>query len=169
MKKIILILSVITLIFVSCDNNESDNSNLELNNLHNSNQLNKIDPIKYHLVYANWESWGRTSKDCGGFGLCHFQSCSFCCTQDDVIIDCPKNQRLFNSGTIVIDKTTNMGFLIIELDPLDNIQLNAINNNEILYVDENLTNENIKLHKGNYQFDEEIGLNGGYKVIASMN
>lgn len=133
------------------------------------NGFSQTQPIKeFHLIYADWDEWGRTSRGCKGFGLCHFRSCTFCCTQGDVIVSCHDKTRVPNSGIIKIDKETNQGFLTISLDSSIEEQKDAINNKETLYLDTDLYSENIILYKGDYEFDTSVGKYGGYIVKAGL-
>ncbi len=126
-------------------------------------------PVKeFHIIYADWDGWGRTSRDCKGFGLCKFTSCTFCCTEGDVIVSCNDNQKVPNSGVIKIDEKTNQGFLTIRLDISIKEQNDAVKNKETLYLDEDLISENIILYKGEYNFDPSLGNDGGYIVRASL-
>lgn len=124
---------------------------------------------EFHLAYADWDGWGRTSKQCHGFGLCNFTGCTFCCVENGVIVNCKDKKVMPKSGLIKIDVATNNGFMTIKLNPQFPDENDAIKNKETLYIDENLTNDDITLYKGNYAFDSSIGLYGGYIVQASMN
>lgn len=123
---------------------------------------------EFHLVYADWTEWGRTSRGCKGFGLCNFQSCSFCCTEGDVIVSCEDRKRVPNSGIIKIDKETKQGFLTISLDVAIPEQNQAISKKETLYLDSDLISETIILYKGEYKFDQTVGKYGGYLVKAAL-
>lgn len=122
---------------------------------------------EFHIIYADWTGWGRTSMNCTGFGLCHFQSCTFCCTEGDVIVSCRDKTRIPNSGIITIYNDTNQGFLTISLDISIDEQSEAIKNAKTLYLDTDLYSKDITLYKGEYKFDKSIGKYGGYVVIAS--
>lgn len=141
-----------------------DNQNLKGLN----DDLNEItsdpEPPKFHIYFADWSEWGRTSKDCKKFGLCDFVDCWACCEQGGVIVDCPTAERIPNSGTITIDLQTNIGYLVIELDPLYSDQADAILNQKTLYVDEDIVKSNAILHSGEYLFDPTIGEYGGYSL-----
>jgi hypothetical protein len=153
MKK--LLFSVIT-VFLLSFNNYSQESNKT-----------------FYPFYMDWDGWGRTSKECHGFGLCHFSSCTFCCVQEGVIVPCNDKVKLTNTGIVLIDPDTNRGFLTITLDPSDPQQKDAIKNKEIFYIDDDLKNDDLKgdrimLLKGEYVFDSAIGKYGGYKVNAVL-
>lgn len=125
-------------------------------------------PKSFHVIYADWSKWGRTSKKCTGFGLCNFRSCTFCCTQEGVVVSCNDKKKVPNSGIISIDKETNLGFLIIKLDNTVAEQNEAIKTDATLYIDTDLTSETITLAKGEYKFDKTIGKSGGYTIPASL-
>jgi hypothetical protein len=123
---------------------------------------------EFHVIFADWTEWGRTSKNCKGFGLCNFQSCTFCCTENGVIVECNNKNRVPNSGVIEIDKVTNEGFLTISLDVAFKEQNDAVKNTETLYLDEDLHSGNITLYKGEYKFNNSVGRYGGYLIKASL-
>jgi hypothetical protein len=125
------------------------------------------EPVRFMIVFADWDEWGRTSKECASWGLCNFRSCTFCCVQEGTIVDCPTKSRMPNSGTIKIDTLTNKGFLYIELDPLFDIQKLAIDKKEIFYIDDDLSNKEFIIKKGQYPFNSSIGKYGGYKIDAT--
>jgi hypothetical protein len=55
-----------------------------------------------HIYYASWDSWGRTSRDCKGAGLCNFTACWFCCTEGSEIVDCDSRQSRAGEFAIII-------------------------------------------------------------------
>jgi len=123
--------------------------------------------VVHHVFFIEWDGeWGRTSKGCKGFGLCNFDSCWFCCEQDGCIIKCPSIEKMYGAGIVDINPKDNTGFLTIKLNPENKIENTAINNKEILYIDEDIVNCGITLFKGEYVFDKQIGTYGGYKVNA---
>lgn len=168
MKKIfsiVLSLSMLTsLVFVACSENEETQINSKSVLENNSNVTNKKE---FHIHHAEWDGWGRTSRNCDGFGLCHYSDCWFCCTENEVVVNCNDKKRIPNAGEITIFDETKTGYLTIKLDPTDSIHLDAINNAKILYIDENISSEKTILHKGEYLFDASIGKHGGYKISAS--
>jgi hypothetical protein len=118
-----------------------------------------------HIYYAAWDEWGRTSRDCAGNGLCNFRDCWFCCTENDVIVDCDSRQsRAGEYATIMIDADTKKGDFIIELNPNIVEQEAAISNQSIFYIDEDLETDDFILHQGQYPFDSQIGTYGGYRL-----
>lgn len=121
---------------------------------------------EFHIILANWDGWGRTSKDCRGFGLCNFTSCTFCCTENDVIVNCNDKQIIPNAGIISMDPETKEGFLTITLSPVNETQRQAIEQKLALYLDTDLTSDTITLVKARYAFDPSVGKYGGYRVQA---
>ncbi len=99
-------------------------------------------------------------------GLCNFQDCWFCCTDDfENIVNCDDNlQQVNNVGKISIDDITNDGDMYIELNPAISEQEKAIEDQLTLYVDDDIENENFIIGKGEYEFNPEVGPNGGYIV-----
>lgn len=146
----------ILLVLNSCNRDEQfqNNDKQQFSNVKSEN--NKSLTSKKYIYHATWDAWGRTSQGCKGFGLCHFQSCWFC--------EVGGNK---NSGEIEIDESTKQGYLYIKLDPSDKVQDRAIIEKFVLYIDNDLFNNDVTLYKGNYIFDSKIGNYGGYKVMAS--
>ncbi len=133
-------------------------------------QTQTLEPVReFYVIYMDWDGWGRTSRDCRGFGLCNFTSCTFCCIENGVIVSCNNSNRIPNSGVANIDKKTNKGFLTIKLDPIFSDQKDAISNRETLHIDIDLTKDGFTLHKGEYAFDSSMGKHGGYNVKVTKN
>ncbi len=82
-------------------------------------------------------------------------------------MDCNNKNRVSNAGEITIFDDTKTGFLTIKLDPSDAEHLAAINKQEVLYIDEDISSTLTTLHKGEYRFDQSVGDYGGYIVTAS--
>lgn len=160
---------IIFLIFTSCSENEETiiNSVDSTENNINENYLKK--EKEFHFHYADWDSWGRTSKSCSGFGLCNYVDCWFCCTEHGVVVDCYDQNRVVNGGEIIIYDETKTGYLTIKLDPTKSEHLNAINNRQTLYIDNNISSVKTTLLKGEYQFDSSVGNFGGYIINALEN
>lgn len=167
MKKNILFSSIFALItLISCTDNQESIS-ITKTRENNNSLITKEEPVKFHLIYVTWDGWGRTSRDCKGFGLCHYSSCTFCCTDaNDNIVDCNENNRIANSGIIKIFDSNKLGYMIIKLNPTDSTHNNAIRNRKTIYFDTDLRNENLILLTGEYIFDNSIGEYGGYKIAA---
>lgn len=164
---IILILSFGPLFFISCtDEDSSINSN---NILKNNPDTEIMSRKKFHIHFASWDEWGRTSKECKGWGLCNYEDCWFCCTENDVVVSCNDDMKLVNGGEIIVYDETKTGHLIIKLDPTKTDQLEAINNKSVLYLDSDISSAKTTLHKGKYLFNEGIGKHGGYLINASEN
>lgn len=164
MKKIVfiitLVISLSAIVLTSCEQSE----NLEENSIENGISKKK----EFHIHYATWDEWGRASKKCKRWGLCNYEGCWFCCTENGVIVDCDDNSsqqnEIQNAAKIIINKETNEGFFIIELNPLIEIENTAIINEKIFYIDEDIIKENTILHQGEYSFDKNVGKYGGYKL-----
>ncbi len=157
MKKIFSLLIVLVFFsfyIISCENEDKQSSIVSDYSTFNLNENHK-----WCLYYCEWDEWGRASRDCKGWGLCNFYDC-WNCNIDN------KNGKY--QGKVLFDDITREGFLIIELDILDDIQKYAIENNEIFSIDEDINNPNSILHKGQYQFDSTIGLHGGYKINITI-
>lgn len=125
----------------------------------NSSVKAKSIPGKWYLFYATWEEWGRASRDCESWGLCHFYSCWAC-----FVPDYTKKY----SGLVKIDLDTKQGFLFVELSSSDTIQRDALQNKSVFYIDQDITSNNITLLKGEYIFDSTVGKEGGYKVSVTI-
>lgn len=111
-------------------------------------------PVIYH---ATWDEWGRAAKDCKGWGLCNFSDCWFC---DD--------GEALHIADVIFDDETNEGNMIIELDPTDPIQNDAIINKRAFHIDYDIDNPNSLLHKGTYAYDSSVGAHGGYTLAITI-
>lgn len=165
---VLSLFTVTIIVLSSCSEDTINNNSFE------SMNKREPEPIKFHIWNADWDSFGRTSKNCDGIGLCYFTICWFCCTQNDVVVPCPEAQSSTPTsggyGMIRIDKATNQGHLIIKLNPEKQIEQEAITGKEIFYIDEDIVNEEVGvvLLKGEYEFNERIGVYGGYLVDAVL-
>lgn len=160
------------LVIIACTKNEqSEISNVEaVSQSATKSSSANIAEREFHIFYASWDEWGRTRKNCEGWGLCNAVSCWFCCTDDKGnIVSCKDNQRIPKSGIVTIDAETLEGELVIELDPSFEDQNNAITNALELFIDEDLQTEDFTILSGIYDFNPEIGNSGGYKVNVSGN
>jgi hypothetical protein len=120
---------------------------------------------EFHIYWGDG-SFGRTSKNCKGIGLCNYQDCWFCCTENEEIVNCNDKKVIINSGVVIIDASTKKGSLTIKLDPNNPKHLEAISNKSTFYIDENLKGAHFTIKKGEYTFNQNIGKNGGYIVDA---
>ena len=122
----------------------------------------------YHIYYATWEEWGHVdgNGDCVGRGLCRFEDCLFCCTENDLIVDCSSLEEIPNAGEALIDKETDLGVMTISLDSSNPEHVSAINNRSDLIITDDLNDGELKLLKGNYPYISTIGIDGGYEVNA---
>lgn len=122
----------------------------------------KTNTVTYHIAYATWSSWGRAGLYCLGWGLCEFEGCFNCCTENSNIVDCPTSMPQEKAGIIKIENGQNEGILTISLNPNYNEQENAINNQLTFFVDDDIDNDGYIIHKGEYSFDSNVGNYGGY-------
>lgn len=163
MKKVKIIVFVLFIGFISCTTGYDSLEEFS------TNDDAKIEyRISIKLVKLHWDEWGRAKKDCDGWGLCNFQSCWFwqdCWTESFVV---PPNG---GSGTVEFDDETRNYSLIIELDPTNSIQNDAINSEKVFYVDEDIIEiepsegwSKMTIKAGIYSFDSEIGNSGGYSI-----
>jgi hypothetical protein len=87
-KSTIIILITLTITLSSCENSPE---------IENDSKLIRRDGVTFHVVFLDWDEWGRAKKNCAGWGLCNFRSCTFCCTDNDTdeIVPCnPQNPTL---------------------------------------------------------------------------
>lgn len=120
--------------------------------------------LRWKIYHVEWDEWGRKSRNCGSWGLCNFKDCWFC-------------DPIAGSGDLNLDESTGVGTLTIELSSTYSGQDSAIINQWNLYVDEdikNLTNvieefDTITMKAGVYQFQSNIGSQGGYIVDIICN
>lgn len=153
---------LLTAIYISCKKSTEEPRNTSTQNEISSSMNSEK---KFHIYFATWDEWGRTRRNCAGWGLCNFQDCWFCCTDDhDQVIDCQTHQRIANAGKITIDDETKQGDMIIQLDPSFPTHNDAINQRLTVYVDDNLENAKFIINAGEYLFDEHIGSFGGYRL-----
>ena len=110
---------------------------------------------KWWFFYAKWDEWGHASANCGGWGLCNFDSCWFC-----DVADRPSK----HSGKVLYNDETGEGTLTIELNLTEDKQIEAITWKLPFAVDKDIVNSNAILHKGLYEFDPKIGEYGGYTL-----
>lgn len=126
---------------------------------------------EYHVIYMHWDNFHRTKHDCKkGFGLCNFQSCAFCCTINDVIVNC-EDGKTTNGGVVYINQKNNIGYMEILLDPNYQTHLEIIENRETLHIDSDIVSLDGKyfIAQGDYFFNSEIGIKGGYRTKISYN
>ncbi len=158
MKKIILSLAVITIgLFTSCDKtknvtpqNINDSKSLETINT-NSQQARKV------IYAAGWDEWGRATKSCNGWGLCNYRDCWAC--------DPAEVARV---AKVEFDDETMKGFLIIELNPSQPIERNAIDSTLTFHIDYDIDNVNSLLYAGSYTYNRNVGVYGGYKIPITI-
>jgi hypothetical protein len=172
MKKLFPALAVATLFLtafvISCKKYDSPPENAFQNETpaQRLSASSSTEEKKFHIFYVTWTDWGRTRKNCeSGWGLCKAVSCWLCCTNDkDEIVDCKNEERLKNTGKVVIDTGTGQGHMLIKLDPSLPDQANAISNALPLYVDQDIENDGFIIQQGEYDFTPEIGSYGGYRL-----
>jgi hypothetical protein len=168
MKKLLVTgcaIFLLSTIYMSCKKNTDQNRNSVVENEISSRINSTGDERKFHIYFASWDEWGKASRDCKGWGLCNFQSCWFCCTDDHgQIINCQSEQKIANAGKITIDDATKQGNMIIELDPSIQIQNDAITQRLTLSVEQNIENAGFIIHASEYLFDQQIGSFGGYRL-----
>lgn len=149
MKKFTFLLLAVLLSAISCSKEESITPLAETTWASGSG--------KKVIYYAEWESFGRTSRQCDGFGLCYFWDCWFC------EVNMARRQ-----ATVEFDDETMRGYLILPLDANRFEDIYAIQNKETLYVDSDIDNPNSVLHAGAYSYDPTVGVSGGYKITITI-
>ncbi|GAY28198.1 hypothetical protein PvtlMGM1_1498 [Prevotella sp. MGM1] len=203
MKNILMSTMLAVVMLASCSNEEyvnndtepsdevartfkymSLNDQLALNN--SQTRTDKVNPDyseknNVTIVICRWSEWGRTSRNCRGFGLCNFEWF-------------PKNTKLTYDKkyvTTYLQQDEN-GKKFVDLflsEPLKDINPEEIPN---LHIDCNLTGTYDKIHadkieldsignpvyaghiekmptsltmkKGDYQYNPSLGTNGGYRI-----
>lgn len=123
---------------------------------------NQTNTVTYHYVYATFERFGRTLLDCMGWGLCYFEGCFNCCTENGEIVNCPTSMPVERAGIIRIPDGETEGILTIKLNPNYPEQADAISNELTFIVDEDIDNDGYIIHEGNYSLDPSVGNYGGY-------
>lgn len=164
------VIILLTTIYISCKKGTDQNGNtLTKEEILQSSQSSTGNEQRYHIYYASWDEWGRARRNCDGWGLCNFQSCWFCCTDDhNQIVNCQTQQRIENAGKITIDDQTKDGDMTIELHPSIQIQNDAITQRLTLYIDQDLENAEFIIRAGEYIFDQQIGSFGGYRLNVTV-
>nr|WP_317632408.1 hypothetical protein [uncultured Flavobacterium sp.] len=180
MKRISFYLTFFTLLtfsLFSCTENEDLDLNVSSkDNVYNSpSTLRKVAdpdkpqpgvPVKHHFILIDFDGFGRTSKDCKGFGLCNFESCTNCCTDAyGTIVSCKTGEKQNDASFVFLD-AFDKGYLLLELNLENKKHLEILKHKETLFVDEDLIRDGIVLKKGEYTFDKSIGDNGGYTILA---
>jgi len=149
-----------SILFFSCEKIEATKTD---------NNTKILNP-RWRIYHAEWDEWGRKSKNCGSWGLCNFHDCWFC------------DPYLQGRGEIQLEETplgqpTGIGLLYIELDTLIAVQNSAIINQDTLFIDEDITIlsevitefDTITAKSGFYLFQTNIGPSGGYVVDLICN
>ena len=143
------------------------------------------------FIICSWDGWGRTSRNCRGFGLCHFKW--FPASYEEI------NNNDYN-GTSAILQTDSLGKSYIDLylaEPIPNI---AEDNIPVLSIDNNLVGErmvaetndsvtsnsttvqnsnnwqrgdrpdinDIIMLRGSYDYISELGTYGGYRIFLKQ-
>lgn len=129
----------------------------------------KLDENEISIIILEWEKFGRTSKDCEGFGLCNVVWFPMFRYRDDVVND-----------DIKVDGAT-----ILERDQLGNLHADFLLKEPVsdeiaaqlptLEVDEDLdafaltaSDTVYQVKQGSYAFDRTLGTNGGYRVMVNQ-
>jgi hypothetical protein len=117
------------------------------------------EPTGNEVIYhASWDEWGRTSKGCKGWGLCNFSDCW----------GCDPNAAEINTGVVIVNNQTGVGFMYIELNPAHSMEAAAIQQHSVFYVDQDIVNPNSILHHGAFSFQQSIGNYGGYRIPITV-
>lgn len=110
----------------------------------------------WFLLYVKWETEGRESKGCSGWGLCGLDVCAFC--------DRPEARV----APITFNDVSGEGTLVVALDPDDPVHTEAIAEQSTFYIDEDIIIDNgtftITVQAGEYPFDSGIETSGGYTI-----
>lgn len=119
-----------------------------------------------YFLYVTWDRFGRTKKpDCAGIGLCNVYSCVNCCIVNGVRVDCdddPDALVIHNAG--VITEANGALTLTIELSPNHTEQASVIQNENVFYVDDDLSVGDYIIKAGQYPYLSSVGTHGGYLI-----
>lgn len=120
------------------------------------------------FILLSWDGWGRASRDCAGWGLCHAHG--FYCTHDNVPVNCFGSSKVVAGATLQQEEETGNYYMLILLnEPMPKEQSDEYNtlpvdkDISVKVVDEKDEKE-LTILAGEYSFDEKLGTNGGYKV-----
>lgn len=176
MKKLFaFVLIAICAFYTSCDDNTTftkEENSKQLSSKSIDSSPTDEQPVKIAIIHIGWDGkWGRTSKDCTGFGLCEAEICWFCCFDaNHNRVPCSENDEYSarKSFKAEINLDTKLGTLLIPMSHDTAEEINAINEHSIFYIDEDIIQPEFKIHKGEYIFESTVGDFGGYKVNISI-
>lgn len=160
-----MIMLITSFVFISCEKEENEQSQSTSSS---AKEVLDLPPgVTGAIYFATWSEWGRESSDCNGWGLCEYVDCWFCCyDENNIIVNCDTGEPVRKSGTIYVNEAGEY-YMLIELNPSFELQEEAIDNEKIFYIDEDIHGDNFVLHQGDYIFDEEVGEYGGYTIEVS--
>lgn len=110
---------------------------------------------RFAIYWSTWIEWGHL-PDCKGWGLCDYNDCWFCDVADK------------HRAKVLIDKKTNAGEMLIELDPVKADEKRAIEEKSVFIIAADIKKTNSVLYKGEYAFDKSVGKYGGYRLNISL-
>ena len=203
MKKNLFLIALVATLFISCNNEKIMSENVEYEDMYKQlhferlkdfvvsndslkltrgNLNNKItDEIdnQISIGICKWEEWGRTSRNCKGFGLCRFTWTPLGNFILHVIIDRLLDSLLDEEYVGVVNKDDSGNphmYIRLAKAPTQALVPDFIMDEDVVgepyaqeYVDEEgnvikgLPSEMI-LKKGIYSFNPNIGEYGGYEV-----
>ncbi|HQW12304.1 MAG TPA: hypothetical protein PK076_07710 [Saprospiraceae bacterium] len=171
MKKFIyFICGFLTLSTFSCS---KENSQILLKN-HELGLETREGP--FTIYKGCWEEWGRASKECDGWGLCRYDGAWFWQDDFDSVCDNISSGTGGSSGTVT-QVTSGLYELTIALNNSNSNEANAISARSTLYIDQDIiktasTNQyninQLKIPAGAYNFNNNVGNNGGYKIAVQV-
>lgn len=119
------------------------------------------------VIICSWDGWGRTSKNCRGFGLCHFEW----------FPEAHKDQHIESADYFAAEvKSDSLGNKYMDIVLTEPIPLTDTDGLEMpcLAIDEDifgeceeldpLINDTIIVEEGMYPFNYNLGLYGGYRL-----
>ena len=141
---------------------------------------NQEEPEEITIIICSWDGWGRTSRNCTGFGLCHFEWFPNWKSlfeekeergeMDESII----TEEVADDPFVAEVKEDTLGNRYMDIVLAEPIGASNISNMPSLNLDTDVFSENpiqndsletyLVLKQGTYEFDPSLGSYGGYRV-----
>jgi hypothetical protein len=120
--------------------------------------------VRGEIVIVSWDKWGRTSRDCRGFGLC---KPVWWPTPEHTV---PNVNPLDGCATILELDPNNSKYyfdILLAAKPLGSIPLNELNlavDNTITLDTQSAIGNDLNIKQGLYTYDSSLGAYGGYRI-----
>lgn len=141
---------------------------------------NQEDPEEITIIICSWDEWGRTSRNCRGFGLCHFQwfpdwnSLVEETEEREDMAESIITEEVADDPFVAEVKEDTLGNRYMDIVLAEPIGASNISNMPSLNLDTDVYSENpiqndsletyVVLKQGTYEFNPSLGSYGGYRV-----